>query len=122
MWYCASCGSNVDETEPRCGSCGGRRPAAEEGVYEGPEYATTTKVTSLPLCPRCEGTMSAGFLGHGPSVQKRSRAVLPVDWFEGLARWSFWWGAVSKGPGMPLRAYRCDRCGFLEFYAPDSLG
>ena len=40
------------------------------------------------------------------------------DWIEGRPEKSFWFGIKTKGRDKhPVKAMRCERCGFLEFYA-----
>jgi hypothetical protein len=39
-------------------------------------------------------------------------------WVEGEPERSFWFGLKTKGrQKLPVRTYRCDRCGCLESYA-----
>ena len=39
-------------------------------------------------------------------------------WREGAPKKSFWKGTnASRSEGIPIGAFRCDRCGFLELYA-----
>ena len=45
-------------------------------------------------------------------------AVLVECWHEGQPKKSFW--TSTKAPlldGMPIGAFRCQKCGFLEFYS-----
>lgn len=66
-----------------------------------------------PTCPRCSGTMEAGFIideGYG------TRTVL--QWVEGAAERSIWTGIKLRGKRkQPVTTYRCRRCGYLESYA-----
>jgi len=70
--------------------------------------------TDSPLaCPRCRGPMDLGYLmdrGHStPGV---------AQWVEGAPVRSVWTGLKVKDREMyPLTSYRCERCGYLEFYA-----
>ena len=65
------------------------------------------------LCPKCKGGMVQGF------VPDYSHAAIFVgSWQEGKPKKSFW--TVAKAPrsaGIPIGAFRCEQCGFLEFYA-----
>jgi hypothetical protein len=64
-------------------------------------------------CPKCKGEMVQGFV---PDYSYG--AVLVGGWHEGLPEKSFW--TRTKAPlldGMPIGAFRCQKCGFLEFYA-----
>ena len=72
-------------------------------------------MTDSPLaCPRCRGPMDLGFLmdrGHysTPGV---------AQWVEGIPVRSVWTGLKMKDREVyPLTSYRCERCGYLEFYA-----
>jgi hypothetical protein len=39
-------------------------------------------------------------------------------WHEGPPQKSFWTGTkVERGTGMPIGAFRCAGCGYLEFFA-----
>ena len=71
--------------------------------------------SSSPLaCPRCRGPMDLGFL------MDRADGSIPTvaQWVEGAPERSFWTGLKTKGrEAYPLTSYRCERCGYLEFYA-----
>ena len=44
--------------------------------------------------------------------------ALVSSWHEGEPMKTFLFGLhVSQKKGIPIRAYRCSACGFLEFYA-----
>lgn len=65
-------------------------------------------------CPKCQGSMGEGFIidhlhgGYGVS-----------SWLEGVPVKSFWRGLKLQGrQPMEVRTFRCNRCGFLESYAP----
>ncbi len=63
-------------------------------------------------CPKCQGEMIQGFLPD------QSPIILVSAWHEGHPKKSFWTG--TKAPlaeGIPIGAFRCGKCGFLEFYA-----
>lgn len=59
--------------------------------------------------------MHPGYLldqGHGGS---RSQS----QWVAGQPQKSFWTGLTIKGRHvLPVVTYRCERCGYLESYAP----
>lgn len=67
---------------------------------------------STKRCPKCSGKMVRGFLidntGQGQYVQ---------HWAEGQAQKSFWKGTTFSGEAMPVGAFRCKSCGYLESYA-----
>lgn len=74
-------------------------------------------------CPKCDGTMEQGYTadyGHGGTVflghwirGRPSQAFLSM--FDALR--------ITKpfGPFIPIGVYRCQSCGFLEFYARDEF-
>jgi hypothetical protein len=44
--------------------------------------------------------------------------ALLVSWREGQPKKSFWTTTKApRGAGVPIGAFRCQKCGFLEFYA-----
>ena len=65
-------------------------------------------------CPKCDGEMEQGFvLDEIPGGQIASR------WAGGIPRTSFWTGvkAVPANEVIPVGAFRCASCGYLELYA-----
>jgi hypothetical protein len=45
----------------------------------------------------------------------------PTAWIDGPPERSFWAGLRLKGHRrLPLKTYRCTRCGYLESYAPSA--
>lgn len=63
--------------------------------------------------------MERGFV-----VETRGQVGIPYDaafWCEGKPENNFWGGLKTKGKqSYYITAYRCERCGFLKFYAgPD---
>lgn len=69
---------------------------------------------NTPDCPKCRAPMDLGLVldkGHHNSLNTE-------EWLEGEAEESFWSGLKTKGKDrMPVRTYRCSRCGYLESYA-----
>jgi hypothetical protein len=64
-------------------------------------------------CPKCQGDMVQGFV---PDYSQN--AVLVAGWQAGQPKKSFW--TKTKAPvleGVPIGAFACTKCGFLEFYA-----
>ena len=63
-------------------------------------------------CPKCSGEMAQGFVpdySHG--------TINVMRWHAGQPKKSFWTGTKARLPeGVPIGAFRCQRCGFLEFY------
>ncbi len=64
-------------------------------------------------CPKCNGQMVQGFV---PDYSQS--AALVAAWHLGQPQKSFWTKTkVSHSEGLPIGAFRCQRCGYLEFYA-----
>jgi hypothetical protein len=64
-------------------------------------------------CPKCQGRMLQGFV---PDYSHAS--IFVGSWQAGKPKKSFW--TVAKAPradGVPIGAFRCEKCGFLEFYS-----
>jgi hypothetical protein len=68
-------------------------------------------------CPKCNGQMERGFiLDQVPGGQIVSR------WIAGEPQKSFWTGIKRpEEKGIPIGAFRCAACGFLESYARDEF-
>lgn len=66
-------------------------------------------------CVKCEGEMVLGFIvdfTYGSKLQSR--------WVEGKPEESFWSGIkLDEHPQFLVTSYRCNKCGYLEFYASD---
>ena len=65
-------------------------------------------------CPKCDGKMEQGFildLTYGGQIVSR--------WAAGVPRKSYWSGtrAVPDHDVIPVGAFRCQSCGYLESYA-----
>ncbi len=68
-------------------------------------------------CPKCGGEMVQGWV-----VDTTYGGRVATQWAPGSPKESFWRG--TKEPEGPLRtigAFRCSKCGFLEFYARDEF-
>ena len=64
-------------------------------------------------CPKCKGEMVQGFV---PDYSQAG--VFLGGWHSGHPKKSFW--TITKAPmseGIPIGAFRCQKCGFLEFYS-----
>ena len=65
-------------------------------------------------CPKCQGSMVEGAMvdqGYGQSFV--------AAWQEGAPNVSRWFGLkVRRKQLVPTRALRCNRCSYLELYAP----
>ena len=64
-------------------------------------------------CPKCKGDMVQGFV---PDYSYTD--LLVAGWQAGQPKKSFW-GKTKRPPleGVPIGAFACTKCGFLEFYA-----
>ena len=72
-------------------------------------------VNSKMTCPKCKSAMEEGFIADykGESSAKVSK------WVEGEPERSFWLGIKTEGRvNLPVKTFRCVRCGYLESYAP----
>lgn len=78
--------------------------------------ACPAAATGLRKCSKCGATMEEGFLldqEHHPHPQ-------PTQWASGTTEISFFSGAKTAGKNrIPIRSYRCLKCGLLESYASD---
>lgn len=65
-------------------------------------------------CPKCDGSMTDGF------ILDESHGWLGVStWQAGEPRKSIWTGIKrSKADQLKISTRRCERCGYLESYAP----
>jgi Domain of unknown function (DUF6487) len=65
-------------------------------------------------CPHCKKAMAMGYVaerGHGSVLHE-------LEWSEGPPVRSWWFGMLKKAEVVrTLRAYRCDGCGMVQFYA-----
>lgn len=71
-------------------------------------------MTARKQCPKCSSGMAAGFIldqGYGSfGVSK---------WQDGQPKKSIWTGVkLNKSDQVEVVTWRCERCGFLESYAP----
>ncbi|MFD0892584.1 hypothetical protein KBB96_14265 [Luteolibacter ambystomatis] len=69
---------------------------------------------TIRLCPKCSDVMQIGFI---PDFSYGA-AALETKWFYGEVTKGFF-GGVKASPmgGIPVHAWRCAGCGFLEFFA-----
>ena len=70
--------------------------------------------TPSDTCPKCQAKMCDGF------VADNSRGMYSASaWHPGQVIKSFLWGVkVQRAEMRQINANRCERCGFLELYAP----
>jgi hypothetical protein len=74
-------------------------------------------MSMLARCPKCAGTMIQGFV-----VDFSETGTLVMRWHDGPPKKSFWSGTkAGQHEGIPIGAFRCDKCGFLEFYANEEF-
>ena len=71
-------------------------------------------------CPRCDGSMTQGATMHRDS----GSGVRSIhSWLEGpIARYPRWLGGSVRLSGKKpaeIETWRCNRCHYLESYAPD---
>ncbi len=68
-----------------------------------------------PQCVKCGGEMEPGYVID----RQQGQFVQPEDWIEGAPERSVWTGLKTRGKERHrLVTYRCERCGYLESYAP----
>lgn len=68
-----------------------------------------------PVCPKCQGHFEVGFTLDLGDHNARNQTT----WVEGKPERSFWTGLHLKGRARhSIISYRCNRCGYLESYAP----
>ncbi len=69
-------------------------------------------------CPKCQGEMNQGHV-----LDNTYGGVLISSWQEGPPKTSFWGGLKipKRYALLPLAAYRCQTCGYLEFYAREEF-
>lgn len=71
------------------------------------------------ICPKCGNDMKLGFVTAIRGGGLDNSYTQPELWVAGQADPSFWTGPkVRDKEHHTLVAYRCARCGFVEFYAP----
>ena len=64
-------------------------------------------------CLKCQGTTEEGYM---PDFTYGNIAV--TSWIAGAPETSIWRGLKLSGKDrIPVTAYRCTQCGFLELYA-----
>ena len=70
-------------------------------------------------CPKCQGRMERGYV---PDAAHQGNPHIP-NWNRGEPSKHWWHGLKSSEPGvtLPLAAFRCTGCGFVEFYADETF-
>jgi hypothetical protein len=71
------------------------------------------------VCPKCQGEMVQGHVFD----RVTSWYTLVSSWAQGSPKKSFWGGVKnsSREALLPLAAYRCQACGYVEFYAREEF-
>lgn len=68
-------------------------------------------------CPKCQNEMVQGFI---PDYTFMARWI--ASWIEGQPKRSFIrYTKVPIGGGIPIAAFRCKQCGYLELYSDDKF-
>ena len=66
------------------------------------------------VCPKCSHAMREGFLLDFID----NFTAWETSWLEGAPERRFWAGVKRSGkPRIPVAAYRCTSCGYVEMYA-----
>ena len=70
---------------------------------------------TTPHCPKCQKTMERG---HIP--EKGRNQVTETGWSPGAPEHQRFLGGIKFRPKeqLPLTAFRCPGCGYVELYAP----
>ncbi len=137
-WICSKCGETVDAGFLVCWSCGTSIEGVEDPAFGSADDTALGDVLPPAItfldadleepkpgpaprpCFRCEGPLEPGFIAdfqHGRNVMN------PSEWVAGTPQPSFWTGTWTGERRYPIQAFRCRRCGHLEFWAgepPDS--
>jgi hypothetical protein len=134
-WICPKCGETVDAGFQVCWSCG----TSVEGV-EDPEFESALETpaaghhsgaitfheedsdepSSGPVarqCAHCQGALEPGFIAD---FQRGQYVMTPSEWVAGNPQPSFWTGTWTGDRRFPIQAFRCTRCGQLEFWARET--
>ncbi len=68
-------------------------------------------------CPKCNGAMNQGFV-----ADKTHGATEVAMWRPGPPERSFFSGTKLPKDSLPMAAFCCEHCGFVEFYASKLFG
>ena len=71
---------------------------------------------SISPCPKCGGQLEAGYL---PDASYVAQAI--GRWASGSPAKSAWTGTKVAKQTVPLCAFRCTGCGYVELYARDEF-
>ena len=67
-------------------------------------------------CPKCDGAMQQGFVVDNTYG---GRAV--SHWAPGPPQKSFWVGTKLPDGTLPIAAFRCSACGYVEFFSREEF-
>jgi predicted nucleic-acid-binding Zn-ribbon protein len=56
-------------------------------------------------------------MAEGRVIDYRYSAAHPSEWVEGNIQRSIWTGSVKNDQRYEIAAHRCEKCGYLKFYA-----
>lgn len=69
-------------------------------------------------CPKCDAEMTEGFVLDRGHFNAKMKAV----WVEGQPEESFWTGLKTSDRDIfNVQAFRCQQCGYLEFYTTEKV-
>ena len=69
------------------------------------------------VCCKCDGQLVQGFV-----VDHTYGGIAAGEWGPGAPKSSFWTGTKRPADTLPIGAFRCLSCGYLEFYAGEQFG
>jgi len=68
-------------------------------------------------CPKCDGSMVQGFI-----PDRAHTGSFLMRWHEGRPKQGFWNEMKCRwSRTLPIAAFRCEECGYLELYADPSF-
>jgi hypothetical protein len=133
-WTCSKCGETVDAGFLVCWSCGTSVEGVEDPSFVGACETDLGDSESQAItfldddreepkpgpaprpCTRCQGSLERGFI-----ADTNQRGMGPSEWVAGTPQRSFWTGTWIGDRRHPIRAFRCMRCGHLEFWAGEPV-
>ncbi len=136
-WTCSKCGATVDAGFLVCWSCGTSIDGVEDPSFLRADESTVVADDSQVVtfvghepderipspdsrpCSRCQGSLEAGFIAD---FQRGRYVMNPSEWVAGTPQPSFWTGTWTGDRRYPIQAFRCMRCGHLEFWAGEPTG
>ena len=92
-----------------------RPPASRLFRRRGKPQSESSNVAAFsPICPKCDKPME---VGHVPDMSHGQ--VLNTTWQPGAPETRRFIGGIKwkRNDQVPVEAYRCPKCGYLELYA-----